>query len=177
MNTLQLKRALERNTFTKKIFGGVFAADELPKVITSPCGFVANTDPSTEPGTNWVAFYFPSREKGEFFDSYGYPPEHYGFESYKIETWNKYKLQSSWSNVCGQYCIFYLYHKSRGYSMSKIVNLFTDDTSINDRNVLVMLKNILMLLLKTNPFAGLINVVNRYLNKSFLKNFINSFLH
>ena len=31
MNTLQLKRALERDTFTKKIFGGVFAADELPK--------------------------------------------------------------------------------------------------------------------------------------------------
>ena len=52
MNTLQLKRALEHNTFTKKIFGGVFAADELPKVITPPCGFVANTDPSTEPGTH-----------------------------------------------------------------------------------------------------------------------------
>ena len=32
-----------------------------------------------------------------------------------------------------------------------------------------MLKIILMLLLKTNPFVGLINVVNRYLNKSFLK--------
>ena len=33
MNTLQIKRALERDTFTKKIFGGVFAADELPKVM------------------------------------------------------------------------------------------------------------------------------------------------
>ena len=66
MNTLQIKRALERDTFTKKIFGGVFAADELPKIMnTFPCGFVANTDPSTEPGTHWVAFYFPSREKGE----------------------------------------------------------------------------------------------------------------
>ena len=53
MNTLQLKRALERDTFTKKIFGGVFAADELPKTFdTFPCGFVANTDPSTEPGTH-----------------------------------------------------------------------------------------------------------------------------
>ena len=52
MNTLQLKQALERNTFTKKIFGGVFAADELPKVMnTFPYGFVANTDPSTERGT------------------------------------------------------------------------------------------------------------------------------
>ena len=52
MNTFQIKRALEHDTFTKKIFGGVFAADELPKIInTFPCGFVANTDPSTEPGT------------------------------------------------------------------------------------------------------------------------------
>ena len=82
MNTLQLKRALEHNPSTKKIFGGVFAADELPKTFdTFPYGFVANTDPSTEPGTHWVAFYFPSRDKGEFFDSYGYPPEHYGLGS------------------------------------------------------------------------------------------------
>ena len=156
MNTLQIKRALERDTFTKKIFGGVFAADELPKIMnTFPCGFVANTDPSTEPGTHWVAFYFPSREKGEFFDSYGYPPEHYGFESYKIETWNKHKLQSSWSNVCGQYCIFYLYHKSRGYSMSKIVNLFTDNTSINDCNVACYVKKHFNVVIENQPVCGL----------------------
>ena len=112
MNTLQIKWALERNAFTKKIFARVFDADEVPEIIdTFPCGFVANTDPSTEPGTHWIAFYFPSREKGEFFDSYGNPPEHYGFKFYKIETCNKHKLQSLWSNVCGQYCIFYLYIK------------------------------------------------------------------
>ena len=93
MNTLQLERALKHNTFTKKIFVGVFAADELPKLNTFPCGFVANTDPSTEPGTLWVAFYFPSREKGEFFDSYGYPPEYYGFKTYEIETWNQHNCK------------------------------------------------------------------------------------
>ena len=49
-----------------------------------PCGFVANTDPSDEPGTHWIAFYFPSKQKGEFFDSYGKPPEYYhaNFEKY-----------------------------------------------------------------------------------------------
>ena len=52
MNTLQLERALKHNTFTKKIFVGVFAADELPTLNTFPSGFVANTDPSTEPGTH-----------------------------------------------------------------------------------------------------------------------------
>ena len=93
MNTLQLERALKRNAYTKKIFDGVFPADEVPEIIdTFPCGFVANTDPSTEPGMHWVAFYFPSREKGEFFDSYGNPPEYYGFKSYEIETWNQHKL-------------------------------------------------------------------------------------
>ena len=51
MNTLQLERTLKHNTFTKKIFVGVFAADELPTLNTFPSGFVANTDPSTEPGT------------------------------------------------------------------------------------------------------------------------------
>ena len=115
MNTLQLKRALERNPSTRKIFCGVFAADQLPKINTFPCGFVANTDPITEPGTHWVSFYFPSLGKAEFFDSYGHRPEHYGFKLYDIETWNNRKLQSSLSEVCGQYCIFYLYHKSRGY--------------------------------------------------------------
>ena len=94
-------------------------------------------------------------EKGEFFDSYGYPPEHYGFKSYKIETWNKHKLQSSWSNVCGQYCIFYLYHKSRGYSMSKTVNLFTDNTSINDCNVACYVKKHFNVVIENQPVCGL----------------------
>ena len=94
MNTLQIKRALEHNKFTKKNFCGVFAADKIPKSFdTFPCGFVANRDPSTEPGTHWVAFYFSSPENGEFFDSYGQPPEYYG-ESYhpKYGTNVKYKV-------------------------------------------------------------------------------------
>ena len=67
MNTLQIKRALERNTFTKKIFARVFAADELPEIIdTFPCGFVANTDPSTEPGTHGWHFISPHVKKENF---------------------------------------------------------------------------------------------------------------
>ena len=67
MNTLQIKRALEHNTFTKKTFCGVFAADELPEIInTFPCGFVANTDPSTEPGTLGWLFTFPLVKKENF---------------------------------------------------------------------------------------------------------------
>ena len=56
MNSLQLERALERNPYTKKTFRGVFAADEMPDLDTFPCGFVANTDPRTEPGTLGLVF-------------------------------------------------------------------------------------------------------------------------
>ena len=87
MNTLEIKQALKSNKFTKRNFSEVYAADELPKSLdTFPCGFIANTDPSTKPGTHWVAFYFSSHEKGEFFDSYGYSPEQYKFfKFYKPE--------------------------------------------------------------------------------------------
>ena len=158
MDTLQIKRALEHNPFTKNTFCGVFPADELPIIDTFPCGLVANTDPSNKPGTHWLAFYFPSSQKGEFFDSYGYPPKHYGefFESYKISEWNNHRLQSSWSEVCGQYCIFYLYHSSRGYSMNKIVNLFSSNADLNDCNVACYVKKHFNVVIENQPVCGLI---------------------
>ena len=105
-----------------------------------PCGVVANTDPSNKPGTHWVAFYFPSAEKGEFFDSYRHSPDYYNnsFKSF-LEThssewsFNNRKLQTAWSDVCGQYCIFYLSHRARG--MKKIEQLFGKDTVLNDSKV------------------------------------------
>ena len=66
MNTLQLERALKCNTFTKKIFVGVFAADELPKLNTFPCGFVANTDPVQNRERNGWHFISPHVKKENF---------------------------------------------------------------------------------------------------------------
>ena len=67
MNTFQITRGLEQDPITSKNFCGVFPSDTLPQSIERyPCGFVVNTDPSSEPGTHWVAFYFPSESKREF---------------------------------------------------------------------------------------------------------------
>ena len=49
--------------------------------------------------------------------------------------YNKCKLKSIWSDLCGDYCIFYLSHRARGYSMNKIVQLFDDNTMLNDAKV------------------------------------------
>ena len=147
MNTLQITRALEQDPITSKKFCGVFPSDKLPRTVDKyPCGFVANTDPSSEPGTHWIAFYFPTEQKGEFFDSYGHPPEYYrdSFGNFlKLYEWefNTHKLQSAWSDVCGQYCIFYLSHRARGHSMNKIVQLFDNDTLLNDAKVAQFVKS------------------------------------
>ena len=154
MNTAQITHALEQDPVTSKKFCGVFPSDKLPQTINRYlCGFVANTDPSSEPGTHWVAFYFPSEEKGELFDSYGHAPEHYrkSFGDFlKSHTWdfNRRKLQSAWSDVCGQYCIFYLSHRARGQSMSNIVHLFNNDAILNDTKVSQFVKSHFKVLLK-----------------------------
>ena len=145
MNNNQIARVLEQDSFTSKKFCGVFPSDRLPETIERyPCGFVANTDPSNQPGTHWVAFYFSTERKGEFFDSYGEAPDYYNISfknyldkhSYDWE-FNKRKLQSIWSDVCGHYCIFYLNHRARGYSMNKIVNMFGNNSMSNDNEVFI----------------------------------------
>ena len=143
MDTFQLTQALKQDPKTSRTFCGVFPSDKLPQTIDrKPCGFIANTDPSSEPGTHWVAFYFPTDREAQFFDSYGHPPEHYvhsfaDFLNNHSYEWkfNTRKLQSNWSDVCGQYCIFYLSHRARGHSMNKIVQLFSNDTMLNDVKV------------------------------------------
>jgi hypothetical protein len=68
MNTFQIKHALEQDPVTRKTFCGVFPSDKLPQTIEKyPCGFVANTDQSSKPGTHWVAFYLPSEGEGGVF--------------------------------------------------------------------------------------------------------------
>ena len=48
---------------------------------------------------------------------------------------NKIQLQSVFSTVCGQYCIYFLYHRCRKSSMSSIVNSFVNDELRNDQSV------------------------------------------
>ena len=100
MNTSEMAYALEQDPVTSKTFYGVFP--NFSVLHRYPCGVVANTDLSNKPGTHWVAFYFSSTEKGEFFDSFGHSPDYYNnsFKSF-LEThssewsFNNRKLQSA----------------------------------------------------------------------------------
>ena len=140
MNGIQLENCMRSDRYTRPIFEGVFAENMLPKqkLKNRPCGLIANTDPSDKPGEHWVAFYFDMNDSVEYFDSYGLTPKSTHFKNFlKLNSnkisWNSVPLQGPFSSVCGQYCLFYLLHRSRKWTMQEICGFFTrDDKNSND---------------------------------------------
>lgn len=138
-----ISEVIATDRITAGKFTGVFAANELPRKIEKfPCGIIANTDPNFKPGQHWIAFYLTTPNSGEFFDSYGNPPSFYSrnfetFLQHTVSEWtfNSHVLQSTFTNVCGEYCIFYLMHRSRGVSMNNIVKVFSNNRQLNDESV------------------------------------------
>ena len=121
MNTGQIEYALSVGLAgTRTRFLGVFHSDCLPTPSSYPACLVANTDPKGEPGTHWVAFYYTSPSSVDFFDPLGLPPLIYSMPTPKLVHSNTYPIQSPTSDACGQYCIYFLYHRSRGLSLRSI---------------------------------------------------------
>ena len=123
MNTIQINGCMANS----KTFLGTFSADKLPLRTTHalPFSFIANTDPSHQPGTHWVGF-FVTEEEVEVFDSYGREmcPLFKRFIGSEKHICNEKQVQQFGSSVCGQYCIYYIYQRERGQSMTQILSKF-----------------------------------------------------
>lgn len=133
MDTRNIERILFEDGACRGIFQGVFSADNLPK---KPHLLVCNTDPSSQPGTHWIAIFVDSNKHGEYFDSFGRKPPK-GFENYMNENcidwiYNTRQLQSITSSFCGYYCCFYCMFRCKGFDLTRIINMFTKDTGLND---------------------------------------------
>ena len=141
LTTTELYDALRCSPITRSYFGGVLAADELPENISrGRICFILNTDPSNMPGKHWIVLYMSPIP--EYFDSTGMSPSFYqkDFENFLIcngpsYLWNARTLQRRGSNVCGHYCLYYINKRCQGYSMSEIVNNFSENQRINDHMV------------------------------------------
>jgi len=126
--TFLLSRLLSKTSVN---FLGVFPSDKLPSYsITqsfAPCCYVANVDPTGKQGSHWVGFYHSCANRLDFFDSYGRDPKEFGFHFHKLiqVQSNKSELQSLFSSFCGQYCIYFLFHRSLGLSMHNIISRFS----------------------------------------------------
>ena len=111
------------------------------------CALVVNVDESNKPGSHWVAIYVDQDGSGVFFDSYGLPPSvsHHIDRLRRNSTsyrWNIQQLQSVDSDVCGHYCVVFLFFVAHGYSLDMFCTLFCNDTISNDRLVLILFNRI-----------------------------------
>ena len=140
MDTIQLTLILRKDKFTRGVFQGVYPSDKLPASVSQyPALYIANVDTSDKPGSHWVAFYFTKEQEGEFFDSYGAPPSKYSgtfttFLNNNSNQWifNTVTFQSIYSKVCGHYCLYFAFYRSRQISMSAIGHRFSKNTRKND---------------------------------------------
>ena len=129
MNTLEIKRYLEKNEDTRNIFLNVYAVDQLPKrkIEQERWLLVCNCCPANKRGEHWIAMFYENEEL-EFFDSFGLSPEDYdGVTEFLLAQkpkdiiFNTIQLQSDESDACGHYCILYGLHRSRGETFHTII--------------------------------------------------------
>lgn len=124
----QIHRILSKDKSAGRYFTGVFAADCLPPV-KKEAAFIVNTDTHDKKGSHWLAMFIQDEDTLEFFDSFGFPPSIYQpFISeyagqFKHVKWNESVFQSKTSNVCGQYCTYFLLKRCNGFSMECIIHM------------------------------------------------------
>ncbi len=127
--TTDISYYIHQDYYSKYTFLGVFPIDKLPSIIHYPCSFVFNTHPSNKPGEHWISVFYDTYMNCTFFDSFGFSPQDYKVDDYIKKTsksyeWNKNQIQHVESSMCGFYCIYFIYLKSRGYSLQFINQLF-----------------------------------------------------
>ena len=134
----ELSAIISRDIRLNRQFLDVFAADQLPYQIPVGSLAIANCCNREDPGQHWVAICQETSNRLVMFDSFGLPPSAYNLENKlpaDVIVYNNRQLQSVFSNVCGQYCLYYCYFKARGYDMSDILTIFSNDVVSNDYNV------------------------------------------
>ena len=138
-DTPSLRRICRRDPVISRYFLDVYGADQVACRPPGPSCAIVNTDPIDLPGQHWVAvFWLDGEAGGEFFDSYAVAPHLYqsawqcfdGFQQSPraLQQWN--------TDVCGDYALYYLYHRCRGTPLERIVQYFSPDNLLyNDTAV------------------------------------------
>ncbi len=115
-------------------FFGVFPRDKAPacaEVASYPACLIVNADNSNEAGSHWLALLYVTAMHAEFFDSYGLKPEFYSLEhllpsaTNAITDLSVVQLQSDDSDVCGHYCIYFLFERAKCIPFHRIFNQFS----------------------------------------------------
>ena len=138
MNALTLEECLKKDMYTKNIFKGVLARDEVPTKISFPSCYIINTKPRKHPGEHWLAIYYEKNKVATFFDSYAQEPKVYKLKSFLSKTskdynYNKIRVQGK-SSFCGYYCLLFLLLKARNRT-DIFFKYFDNNLKLNDKKI------------------------------------------
>lgn len=131
MSTTQLDNLLKNCSFSKPEFIGTFPADLMPSLpIHRPISLIWNTASSESPGEHWVACRITRDGIVHYFDTSGSPPndmihKHLEKMGLKTKIVLKRPIQPLISDLCGQYCSFYLINTAAGYPDKEILGFFS----------------------------------------------------
>ena len=153
MNTLELLGLLEKTAHKRTHVLGVLACNELPKRVVKklPMVTIVNTDPSSLPGTHWLAIYITEHRHGYFFDSFGHSAMYNDFPKtiYDFMIKNCAKIshssvcvQDHGATTCGEHAVFFLYHIQKHRSYQRVLNMYSKDPICNDLMVCSFVKGI-----------------------------------
>ena len=130
MNTNQIDRILSQDNFSKNHFVGTFSWNNVP-LLDKYASCIVNSDCEDYSGQHWLAYFYG--ECGlEFFDSFANIPSFYPGLPAKVDVLNRKRVQGFDSQMCGQWCVYFLLNRYRRYTMNDIVRRFGNDYDAND---------------------------------------------
>ena len=136
-----LNDVLFKNPVTKRYYVGTFPACLFP-VISERSMFITNTDQHDLSGQHWNAWIVDG-DNLIFFDSFGRSPldetlpkqYHYFTKKYKKYQYVKFRVQDWQSNMCGYFCVHFLYVLALNLEIKHFLSDYTTNFDDNDRIV------------------------------------------
>jgi len=136
MDSRTIALAIKTDPETSRYFLGALPYDLAPPLTNFPCSMILNTDPLGAPGKHWVALFFDKSRHCEYFDSLGMLPHENILKYIKIYAnsfnCNDKIIQSFYTPTCGQFCMFYLFWRSRGVPMKDIAGKLIYDKQADE---------------------------------------------
>ena len=127
MDSNQIERIIWSYKEGRKYFKGCFPCDKIPQCSQYPVAYIINEDDSNKGGSHWVAIFIKDFETVYFFDSYATLYSNMYIlnflKNFKTVIINPYPFQSILSNVCAQYCIFFVISMIRGMLFSMFLRI------------------------------------------------------
>lgn len=129
---------LKKKISSKNIY--VVPCDYLPSKFGLPAGFIVNLESSKYSGSHWIAIFIDAKGNASYFCSFGLPLKVKAIQTFlkrfaKSTEYSKQTLQTSRSELCGNYAALYLLYrfKNERLSLSRFLSQFSTNLVLNDR--------------------------------------------